>query len=1279
VQARPRDFQGTARFQLRRRLGEGGMGVVWEALDRERLTPVALKTLRSLAPDALYRFKHEFRALQDLAHPNLVSLGELIEEGGQWFFTMELVRGVSLLRWVRPADELDEGEPRARTEPSALSSPAEDARALSSPATEPTAAPAPARVTGGGFDEPRLRAAFAQLAEGLAALHARGLVHRDVKPSNVLVATGGRVVVLDFGVVADVSERGDGAVVGTAAYMAPEQAAGGAVGPAADWYALGVVLYRALTGRLPFCGTRAALAVEKVTYEVTPPMAVAPDVPADLDALCRDLMRVDPAARPSGDEVLRRLGASTATAVASRPPRFVGRARELDQLRAALAESRRRGVTVLVHGESGVGKSAVVRRFVEELAASGGAGRDETVVLSGRCYERESVHYKAVDGAVDALTRWLGTLPPDEVRALLPSEIALAVELFPVLQRVDALARAPEPTEVPEDPPELRARAFLAWRQLLRAIAARQPLVLAVDDLHWADADSLALLAELMRAPEAPRLLLLATMRDESGDGPAAVAARLGGDVRRLPLLPLPPAEARELAADLLGDAEGEGPLSAAVIAAEAHGHPLFIDELVRHKRLHGASLANPPLQLDDALRVRIDRLDHDARRLLELVAVAGAPLEQATAAAAAAIDFSAFFRMTTQLKTQNLVRTSGVHPSDAIEPYHDRVREAVLRHLDVAARKMRHGRLALALEASRQADAQALALHFAEAGDRERAARYTSLAAEEAARALAFDRAATLHRTALALAPPGSASRRRLAVLVAEALANAGRGAEAARAYDEAAALHDPDAAGPSSSLALVHARPPRGDGHSADDERTALALELKRRAAEQYLRGGHVDEGMAAVQHVLGAVGLSMPGTPLGALASLLYHRARVRLRGLGFRERTEGDVPPELLRRLDTCFSVAVGMGLVDTVRGADFQSRGLLLALRAGEPQRVTRALAFEAAHAAAGGSARARSRRLLEAATALAARLAAPEIQGVVAGSAGIVAFLEGRFAESLQRCDEAVRLFRDRCIGAAWETDSAQAFGLWALFYLGDTVELMRRVPQAIREAEERGDLYAATNLRIGELNFVHLLADDVAAARAAAAAATRTWSRQGFHHQHWDMLLAEATIDLYAGEPAEAWARVERTWPSLRKSLLLMIQLTRIEALHLRGRVALALATVRQGRERARLLAQAERAARRLGREGVAWSAPLAALLDGGIRHVRGDSDGARTALRAAASGFDGADMALWAACARARLGPLVDGDEGRALAAGADAWLRAHAVAAPARVVTTLAPGFA
>ena len=238
-------------YEILGELGRGGMGVVYRALDRRRGREVALKTLPRLDPSGLYRFKQEFRALAGVSHPNLVTLHEMAAEGPTWFFTMEYIDGVDFMRHVRT-------------------------------------------------DAGRLRGALRQLASGLSALHAAGRLHRDVKPSNVLVEASGRVVLLDFGLAAELDAAGlhrstERHLLGTAAYMAPEQAAGLAVSPAADWYSVGAMLYEALTGRLPFAGDFHRTIRDKQERDPTPARELAADIPEDLDRLCVELLRRDSA------------------------------------------------------------------------------------------------------------------------------------------------------------------------------------------------------------------------------------------------------------------------------------------------------------------------------------------------------------------------------------------------------------------------------------------------------------------------------------------------------------------------------------------------------------------------------------------------------------------------------------------------------------------------------------------------------------------------------------------------------------------------------------------------------------------------------------------------------------------------------------------------------------------------------------------------------------------------------------------------------------------------
>ncbi|HEU5059069.1 MAG TPA: protein kinase, partial [Kofleriaceae bacterium] len=615
------EFGGTERFQVQRRLGAGGMGVVYEAYDRERATRVALKTLRHRDAAALYRFKREFRGLADISHPNLAALHELVSAGDEWFFTMELVEGVDFISWVRGLDSSSELD--------------ETVDYLTGPAgggnhNEVASGPTLEGPPGVGASPPpscdRLRDALRQLAEGVHALHQVGKLHRDIKPSNVMVDRSGRVVLLDFGLITELvrpaGDHTDENLVGTADYMSPEQGASLPLGPASDWYSVGTVLYRALTGILPFHGPPVVVLMDKQRREPPPPQQLCPELPADLCELCIDLLRTDPARRPDGADILRRLGSTgAATRAAPRRPLgsrtraapLIGRAEHAAALREAFLATRRGGaVTVLVRGRSGMGKSVLIEHVAGELQREHGA-----VVLAGRCYERESVPYKALDSLVDSLSRHLAQLGRHDAEALLPRDVLAVARLFPVLRRVDAVAAAPRRVAAP-DPHELKRRGLVALRELLARMADRRPLVLAIDDLQWGDLDSTSILVDLLHPPDPPAMLLLLSYRSEDAEGSQAVRQLIEGcrapgagavDVREIEVGALASDEAQELALALLGrevdGAESGQARLAGAIGRESGGNPFLIDQLVRFLDAGGRASVED-IRFEDVMRMRL-------------------------------------------------------------------------------------------------------------------------------------------------------------------------------------------------------------------------------------------------------------------------------------------------------------------------------------------------------------------------------------------------------------------------------------------------------------------------------------------------------------------------------------------------------------------------------------------------------------------------------------------------------------------------------------------------
>ena len=393
----------------------------------------------------------------------------------------------------------------------------------------------------------------------------------------------------------------------------------------------------------------------------------------------------------------------------------------------------------------------------------------------------------------------------------------------------------------------------------------------------------------------------------------------------------------------------------------------------------------------------------------------------------------------------------------------------------------------------------------------------------------LAFDRASALYRVALELSHPDGDGARGLRIKLGDALANAGRSGEAAGEY-LAAAVDNSDE-----------------------------SLDLRRRSALQYLISGHVDEGLATLRSVLNAVGMTLPRSSWSALASLLSCRAWLRVRGTAYTPRAPGEASRQELSRIDVCWSASIGLSIIDPIRGADFQARGLLRSLRAGDPHRVVRALAMEAAHVAcAGVKSRHRAAKFLDAAESVAREVSGPYTSGIVLLAKAMVATLESRWQETRAYAEPAEATFRDRCTGVAWEIDTARIFSLWSLMYLGEIAELQLRWPGLMKDANERDDLYAAGTLGTSLMVVVRLAAGDPDTAEDELRQASARWSRQGFHIQHHNHVLAECYISLYRGDDRRVWGCLSALWPAYTRSLLLRVQIIRIELRRLRALGAL-------------------------------------------------------------------------------------------------------------------------
>lgn len=1198
------------RYERLELIGRGAMGSVHRAFDRESRRVVALKSLYRSDPDDRFRLKLEFRSLARLVHPNLLRLYELVVEGEECFFTAEFVEGGrSLTEFLRGAD--------------------------------PT----------------RIRATFRQLAAALGVLHAAQKVHCDLKPNNVLVDPSGRLVLLDFGLITALDSRlaresVAGSIVGTFAYMSPEQTFGAQISPASDWYSFGVLLYETLAGRSPFEDATPTELLDRRSVKVSNPQCFAPECPGDLADLAMALLAAEPSDRPTALEVLDRLRAEsdapdpTGDEVAPRAA-FVGRHPELAALRGAFAAMQQGElVAVCVEGPSGIGKTKLIEDFLAEIAES------NALLLRSRCYPHELVPFAALDGAIDELSRFLVAQSDARLEALWPRETLALCTVFPVLGRVPGPAHRPL-ASVDASPHELRRQGFLALRELLGRIADRRPVVVWIDDLQWADDDSAPLLRELLKAPHAPAILWLISCRAEGHRADSSALAALDDVLsllpessrRRIDLGPLSEDECRELAAEVAG-AGVVAPDAIAAICRDSGGSPFLVDELLRSRRPDRGGDAGRKIDVSEIVGERLGSLPDDARRLIETIAVVGGPLDRIMALEAAGIE-SFDPDLIASLERARVLRTAALDRG-ALEIYHDRIRETLDAMLVPAVRRERHRGIARVFESRGSHDAHALFTHHRGAGAVDRAAFWAVQAGAQAAAHLAFDQAAHLYRSALELDRMGIDERGAL-VRLAEALANAGRGNESARSFEEAAAL-------------------------VPESTELATTVELRCRAAEQFLVSGYIDEGVRVLRPLLAGIGVVYPVSSGRALLATLGQLPRLALRYWRYEEGAGARLDESFGIVNDACHTAAKGLVVVDPGRGAYFAVRSLDAALQSGDPLRIGRALCVVgAAVVPLGGPPAQWARNMLRWASRTAAETGDPYLLGMVAISQAQEHFVDGRWEQMLADCNRGTEILLAHCNGVRWECDVGSMGALRALEELGRIPELRARAGTLLEQAQQLGDVYAEVTFRLYD-GFWKIAIGDVEGARREAETAIALWGRESFQLQHLYELRIHACCDLYEGDAASAWKRIESSWDALVASNVLRHPLLASDAYQLRAQAALSLAPTTR---RTEMLGTARKAARKLASLRRADALAASQRVEAAIAYLGGQESGASTLLGESQRGYEEALMPLHAAYVRRRRGELrgIDGVDERD---AADAAMSEGGIKEPERWLAVQAPGF-
>ena len=620
-----------------------------------------------------------------------------------------------------------------------------------------------------------------QVSLGLAHAHAQGVIHRDIKPGNIWLTHDGTAKLGDFGLAVALDRSRltmAGSMVGTAAYMPPEQALGGQADARSDLYSLGCVLYEMLTGRPPFLGDDTLSIISQ--HINTAPIATTwhnPAVPSELDELVMCLLAKVPEDRPAAAAevvpVLAALAAAPAPDTAREAPLasaaaqvrgfrrgpFVGREKELAQLKERFEDAlSEHGLLVMLVGEPGIGKT----RMAEELSVY--ARLRGAQALTGQCYETEGA--PPYIPFVEALRQYVNSRPAEDLRLEMgdgASDLAKLVS--------EVRTRLPEVPSGPQQEPESeRYRLLEAVTSFLINASKSNPLLLILDDLHWADKPTLLLLEHLARRLSGARIMVVGTYRDVELDRRHPLSEVIA-DLRRERLYErilvrgLDPDGVRAMLAGR-GAMSGRpeqyvNPALSKTLYEQTEGNPFFIEEIILHlvdvgalyrkegqwQMIRMSALAEHILEgVREVIGRRLSRLSAAANEALSFASVIGREFDFDVLHALSEMQDEPLLAALEEALGAQLINEQKTAAGTAYRFSHALVQETLYGELSIARKQRVHLRAGRALEGARAGRLEAhvgqLAYHFHQGNDAAKAMEYSRQAGDAAIRVYAWEEA---------------------------------------------------------------------------------------------------------------------------------------------------------------------------------------------------------------------------------------------------------------------------------------------------------------------------------------------------------------------------------------------------------------------------------------------------------------------------------------------------------------------------------------------------------